>query len=101
MKRISLFIAGLAFGLAINSGLAPSFTTPAHAQAINHAAILSTLREMQGDISDMINLLERHKAATVIVGSKEFALPVETVDAMKAEYLAAKARLVIKFQSLP
>ena len=100
MKRISLFIAGLAFGLAINSGLAPSFTTPALAQAINYEAILTTLRSMQEDIGRMINLVEKHRDGIVHVGDEDVTLSAAQKTQIINRYNALKATLATKGAAL-
>jgi len=101
MKRFTLFIAGLAFGLAINYGLAPSFTTPALAQAVNHELILTTLRDMQQDIGRMINLVEKHRDGTVQVGDEEVTLSAGQKTQIINKYTTIKAAMAAKYQSLP
>jgi len=100
MKRFTLFIAGLIFGLAINSGWPPVSPSTALAQAINHEAILTTLRSMQEDIGRMINLVEKHRDGIVHVGDEDVTLSAAQKTQIINRYNALKTALATKGAAL-
>ena len=109
MKRIALLSALIVFALGIGlpgshapgGACASLSTTPAHAQAINYEAILTTLRSMQEDIGRMINLVEKHRDGIVQVGDEEVALSAGQKTQIINKYTTIKAAMAAKYQTLP
>ncbi|MDH4182648.1 MAG: hypothetical protein OEV92_00365 [Nitrospinota bacterium] len=98
MKRISLILVGLALAAVIGFG---RVTPPAHAQAVNHDAIIAALQDMKQDINRMIQLVERHKAGTLAVGEETVTLSGAQLTQIINRYTTLKTGLAAKYQALP
>jgi len=75
--------------------------TPAHAQAVNHDAIIASLQDMKQDINRMIALVERHKAASLAVGDEQVNLSGAQLTQIINRYQTLKTGLAAKYQLLP
>lgn len=96
MKRVFLILAGL-----VLAGGVTMSAISAYAQAINHDAIIATLQDMKGDINRMIQLVERHKAATATVGDEQITLTSGQLTQIINKYVTLKAGLAAKYGALP
>jgi len=98
MKRITFILAGLALAAVIGFG---QVTPPAHAQAVDHDAIITALQDMKQDINRMIQLVERHKAASLAVGDEQVNLTAGQQTQILSRYTVLKTGLAAKYQALP
>jgi len=94
MKKICLLVASLALVMSLSL---PS----AHAQAVDHDAIVTALQGMKQDINKMIQLVERHKAASLTVGEEQVNLSAAQLTQIINKYIALKADLAVKYGALP
>jgi len=92
MKKLIIVIAvsvALVFGMV------------AHAQSVNHDAMLTALHAMKKDINKMIQIVERHKAGAISVGDESVSLSTAQSTQLMAAYTVLKADLATNYATLP